>query len=230
MTNNIVIGIEGLVGAGKTSICRELIQRIPNSVLINGGNIYRAIVAVAIQNGNKLSDLKNNASNINMKELMDKFNIELIIENGETIIYSNGKRLDDEYLQSKEISLAVSSLGGRTNEKGLFEFARTLIDNLAKKYTVILSGRVVINIYPKCDYHLFITADLDVRVKRKASQYKDKTETEVRENIIQRDKLQKEVGYYDLSEITKVIDVTESKSVTESTEKILDLIKIPLKI
>jgi len=137
MTNNIVIGIEGLVGAGKTSICRELIQRIPNSVLINGGNIYRAIVAVAIQNGNKLSDLKNNASNINMKELMDKFNIELIIENGETIIYSNGKRLDDEYLQSKEISLAVSSLGGRTNEKGLFEFARTLIDNLAKKYNVI---------------------------------------------------------------------------------------------
>ena len=105
-----------------------------------------------------------------------------------------------------------------------------MIDNLAKKYTVILSGRGVMNIYPKCDYHLFITADLDVRVKRKASQYKDKTETEVRENIIQRDKLQKEVGYYDLSEITKVIDVTESKSVTESTEKILDLIKIPLKI
>ena len=30
--SNIVIGIEGLVGAGKTSICRELIKKIPNTV------------------------------------------------------------------------------------------------------------------------------------------------------------------------------------------------------
>lgn len=32
---NIVIGIEGLVGAGKTSICRELIKKIPNTILVN---------------------------------------------------------------------------------------------------------------------------------------------------------------------------------------------------
>ena len=30
---NIVIGIEGLVGAGKTSICRKLLKKIPNTVL-----------------------------------------------------------------------------------------------------------------------------------------------------------------------------------------------------
>ena len=41
---NIVIGIEGLVGAGKTSICRELLKKIPNSILLHGGNLYRAIV------------------------------------------------------------------------------------------------------------------------------------------------------------------------------------------
>lgn len=32
---NIVIGIEGLVGAGKTSICRELVKKIPNTILVN---------------------------------------------------------------------------------------------------------------------------------------------------------------------------------------------------
>ena len=37
--NNIVIGIEGLVGAGKTSICRELLQKIPNSIVLHGGNL-----------------------------------------------------------------------------------------------------------------------------------------------------------------------------------------------
>ena len=44
MSKNIVIGIEGLVGSGKTSICRELIKKIPNSVLLNAGDLYRAIV------------------------------------------------------------------------------------------------------------------------------------------------------------------------------------------
>lgn len=41
---NIVIGIEGTVGAGKTSICRMLLDKIENSIILHGGNIYRAIV------------------------------------------------------------------------------------------------------------------------------------------------------------------------------------------
>lgn len=31
---NIVIGIEGTVGAGKTSICRELLNEIDNSIIL----------------------------------------------------------------------------------------------------------------------------------------------------------------------------------------------------
>ena len=45
----MVIGIEGLVGAGKTSICRELLNIIPNAVLLHGGNLYRAIVYALLQ-------------------------------------------------------------------------------------------------------------------------------------------------------------------------------------
>lgn len=33
---NKVIGIEGYVGAGKTSICRKLINLIPNSIILEG--------------------------------------------------------------------------------------------------------------------------------------------------------------------------------------------------
>ena len=32
---NKVIGIEGYVGAGKTAICRELLNLIPNSIIKN---------------------------------------------------------------------------------------------------------------------------------------------------------------------------------------------------
>ena len=52
--SNLVIGIEGLVGAGKTSICRQLIQDIPNTILLNGGNLYRTIVYAMMKNGKKI--------------------------------------------------------------------------------------------------------------------------------------------------------------------------------
>ena len=52
---NLTIGIEGLVGAGKTSICRQMLDIIPNTVLVNGGNIYRSIVYAMMQNGEKIS-------------------------------------------------------------------------------------------------------------------------------------------------------------------------------
>ena len=227
---NLVIGIEGLVGAGKTSICRELIKRIPNTILVNGGNIYRSIIGTIIKNGKDLQELKANSENLDMKKMMDSLNIEFKIENHETVMYCNGIKIDEEYIQSKEISMAVSSLGGRTNEKALFDYAKKLIDSFKQQYNVILSGRGVLTIYPECDYHLFITADLEERVKRKASQYDDKTLEEVRENIVKRDELQKEVGYYDIHEKTIVIDVTECKSAEESTDKVLEAIPIPLEV
>lgn len=228
--SNLVIGIEGMVGAGKTSICRELIKRIPNSILVNGGNIYRSIIGMIIKKGLDLNELKKIAGNLDMKKIMDLLGIKFKIENNETVMYCNEEKVNEEFIQSKEVSMAVSSLGGRTNEKKLFEYAKDLIDNFKKEYNVILSGRGVLKIYPECDYHLFITADLEERVKRKYSQYSNVTMDEVRNNIIKRDELQKEVGYYDLFDITKVIDVTDCKSAEESTDKVMEVLNIPLQV
>ena len=55
---NIVIGIEGLVGSGKTSICREMLKRDSSFVLLNGGNLYRAIVYAVMQKEHNLFKLK----------------------------------------------------------------------------------------------------------------------------------------------------------------------------
>ena len=79
-----------------------------------------------------------------------------------------------------------------------------------------------------CNYHFFITADLDERVRRKCIQYNNKeTEKEIRENIVKRDELQKLAGFYEFSPITIEIDVTKCKSVEESTNLVLSKIKLP---
>lgn len=223
--SNLVIGIEGLVGAGKTSICREMLKRVPNTVLVNGGNIYRAIVYAMMKNGKKLEELKNAGKAIDIKEMMDLFKIQIKIENQETIVYMDKEKIDEECLQSKEASMAVSVVGGSADNRKLFIFAKQLVNDLKKKYHVILAGRSTMKIYPECDYHLFIVASLEERVKRKCIQYgNNEKQEEIKENISKRDKLQEEAGFYEYSPITIEIDVTDCKSVEESTDLVLSKI------
>lgn len=224
---NIVIGIEGLVGAGKTSICRELIKKIPNTILLNGGNLYRAIVFAMIQNGDKLEDLKKQGKNLDIKEMMDLFKINIEIENNETVFYIDNQKISEEQLQSKENSMAVSTVGGSADNKKLFLFAQNLINDLRKESNVIVAGRSVMKIYPDCDYHFFIIADLDERVRRKCSQYENKESfDEIKENILKRDELQEKAGFYEYDKITIEIDVTDCKNATESTDLVLSKIKL----
>ncbi len=225
--SNIIIGIEGLVGSGKTSICRELIKKIPNSVLLNGGNLYRAVVYIMMKNGKTISQMKKNGKKLNIRELIDIFNIQVKVEDNETVIYSNGIKLSDKDLQSKETSIAVSEVSNTADNKQAFEFVHNLIEKLKNNYNVIFSGRATMKIYPECDYHFFIVADLEERVRRKCIQYNTNNKAEIRDNILKRDELQKKSGFYEYSPITIEIDVTDCKSVEESTKRVLQKIKIP---
>ncbi len=224
--SNVVIGIEGLVGSGKTSICRELLKRIPNSIILHGGNLYRGIVYALMSSKHiDLNNLKNNIKNIDIKDMMDKLGVEFKIENGETVIYINGKKIDEDNLQSEEASMAVSIAGANADNSELYGFARKLIDMYKQKFNVIVSGRDLMNIYPNLDYHLFIEADLEERVKRKMKQYGENANyEEVKQNIMERDKLQEKAGYYKTYDKTIRIDVTNCGTVEEATEKVLSTI------
>lgn len=227
---NIVIGIEGLVGSGKTSICREFLKKDKNSILLNGGNLYRAIVYTIMQKEPNLFKLKRLLKNADIKKYMEDLNVEIKIEDRESKIYIDGKLADEEELQSKASSLAVSVIGGIADNTKLFEFARNYIEELKKDYNIIVSGRALMEIYPKLDYHLFISASLEERVKRKCIQYKEKkNKASVKRNIKMRDRLQKIAGFYKIYPNTIQIDVTDCKSVEESTDKILDTIKLKVK-
>ena len=227
---NIVIGIEGLVGSGKTSVCRELLKRDESFVLLHGGNLYRAIVYAVMQKEQNLFKLRKLLKSANIKQYMDDLKVELKIEDRESKIYIDGKLADEEELQSKASSLAVSIIGGIADNTKLFEFSRNLIDELKKENNVIVSGRALMEIYPNLDYHLFITASLEERVKRKCIQYKEKnSKLSVKRNIKMRDRLQKMAGFYKIFPNTIQIDVTACKTVQESTDKVLEKIKLKIK-
>lgn len=224
---NKVIGIEGYVGAGKTSICRELLNLIPNSIILEGGNLYRAIVYALMTSGINLEDLKKNMQHVDIKSVMEKLKIEIKIENRDTIILIDGKEIEEEKIQSAKSSTAVSEISKVADNKNFYVFGKKIIDQFKEKYNVIVSGRDLMKIYPELDYHIFVTASLDERVKRKCIQYNGKCdEDEIRNNIIERDKLQEEAGYYKIYDKTIVVDVTNCKSVKESANEVLSKIGV----
>lgn len=222
--NNIVIGIEGLVGSGKTSICRELLHKLPNSIILHGGNLYRGIVyAFMKKNTNKnITSLEN----IDITQIMKALNVEIKLENNETVVYVEGKKIDEEELQNEQTSMAVSIAGNVANNENLFIFARNIINKFKEKYNVIVSGRALMQIYPDLDYHFLIVADLDERVKRKAIQYGENVNLdELRNHIETRDALQEKSGFYKIYDKTIKVDVTDCKTIEESTNKVCDYIK-----
>lgn len=228
---NIVIGIEGLVGSGKTSICRKLLDYIPNSIILHGGNIYRAVVYGMMNSGIDLKNIKNKSENLDVMDVMQKLGIDIKLENRETVIYINNKKIDEEELQSDKSSMAVSVVSNVADNTKFYQFGKEIIDKYREKYNVILSSRDIVKMYPNVTYHFFITASLDERVRRKSIQYKEKIELKkLKENIEKRDKLQEDSGYYKIYDITNVIDVTNCKTIEEGAKLVLDKISLPLNV
>ena len=140
-------------------------------------------------------------------------------------IYVDDKKISEQDLQSKESSMAVSIVGGNANNKELFRFAKDLIDDLKQTYNVVISGRSIIQIYPDIDYNFFMTADIEERIKRKSIQYNNEIDIEeLRIDIIKRDELHEKAGFYKIYDNTIIVDVTQCKSVRESTDKIMNYI------
>ena len=224
---NIVVGIEGYVGTGKTSVCKKLLDEIPNSVLLHGGNIYRAITYGILKTGLiNVKEDNNKLSSLNIKNIMDKLKLKIEIEDRESVVYIHDKKIEEKDLQSLETSIATSKISSYANNDKLYDFGRNIIESLKQNYNVILSSRDIVNMYPKVDYHFLLVADIDERVRRKMNQYKGEiTADELKEHIQKRDELQKQSGYYKIHPITKVIDVTACKTVEDETNKIMEFIK-----
>ena len=219
MDKNLVIGIEGLVGTGKTSICHELLKYIPNAIVLHAGNIYRAITYQIIKEEIPFEKLYS----IDLKDLFKEFEISIGIENRESVVYAHGKKIEEKELQSLENSMAVSKISNIANNENAYKIVREYIDGYKKSHTVIFSGRDTMQIYPDLDYHIFITADINKRVEWKAKQYgEDISRKELKDNILKRDELQEKSGYYQIYDNTIVVDVFDSKSIEESTKMVAE--------
>lgn len=234
MKKNFVIGVEGEVGAGKTSMCKQLINIIPNTIFIDGGLIFRGIIlaikkykAGSTPNNfetNKSAD--ENAPALDAFEIMKKLNVEFKIVNMQTVIFIDGKKINQGKIETMENSMDVSKVASKSDNNALFKFANNIIKEYNTKYNVIVSARDLVEIYPEMDLHLFVTADIEERIKRRYNQYKGKYSIEEIKNIIlKRDELHNKAGFNKKCNKTVTLDLTDCKNANESAKKALNVIK-----
>ena len=220
--NNIVVGIEGMVGAGKTSICDELLNLIPNSIFVDGSKIYRALIEALHEKNIDMAQIEK-IQNLTPFELLKKLQVEFKIENRKTVIYIAGKRVCEEAMKSMQNSIGVSKMANMADNSKLFIFAHQIIQEYSQKFNVIVSARDLVKIYPEMNLHIFITASLEERVQRRYNQLNGEfTIDEVKTSIIQRDILHEKSGFNETFQKTVKVDVTEDKSAKESAQKIYD--------
>ena len=214
---NIVIGIEGDVASGKTTICKELINIVPSSIFIDAGSIYRGIMQALKQSNNE--NLPNDPY-----ELMRNLQVEFKIEDRATVIYIAGNKISDEEIHSASTAETVSKFARNVNNENLYKFAREIIKSF-KEYNIIISGRGLQYIYPEMTKHIFIKCDLEERVSRRYNQYGQKySKDEIRKMIIERDQLHEQSGFNKQGENTIIVDVTNYKTASEAANHILTLI------
>ena len=219
---NIVIGIEGMVGAGKTSICDELLNLIPNSIFVDGSKIYRALIEALHMAKDNINSLEQMAM-LTPFDLLKKLQVEFKIEDKKTVIYIAGKKVNEEAMKSMQNSIGVSKMANQADNSKLFAFAHQIIQEYSKKFNIIVSARDLVKIYPEMDLHIFITASLEERVQRRYNQLKGEyTIDEVRNSIIQRDILHEKSGFNETFDKTVKVDVTGDSSAKESAKKIFD--------
>lgn len=185
-SEKIIIAIDGYSSCGKSTLAKQLANHI-NYVYIDTGAMYRAVALYAIENGL----IKDNY--VLRDELIRELpNINIVFNHNphhnKSETYLNGKNVEHE-IRGMEVSRYVSfiSLIKEVRAKLI-----SLQREMGKLKGIVMDGRDIgTAVFPNAELKIFMTADKDVRVKRRYEELKSKQAIvsieEVSENLNMRD-------------------------------------------
>ena len=171
----IIVGMDGPVGSGKTSVAKYAVSKIKNSLFLDSGLLYRFLAKKHLGQKSKI---------INVKKL---------IAIAQTITL---KQLQSSGLHSQKINKLVSTIAKIPKiRSALLPVQRNIIFNNPYQY-VFVSGRDINSkVAQSADLKIYIDAPLKMRAQRRflelKSKNKDITFKEVLKTVANRDYLDK---------------------------------------
>lgn len=183
----LTIAIDGFSSCGKSTMAKSLAQRM-GYTYIDSGAMYRAVSLYCLQEG-LIKD--GNVDEVGLQQRLTALTIEFVTaENGQSFTYLNGTNVERD-IRSLEVSNAVSRVSA-------LPFVREALVILQRKAGatggVVMDGRDIGTVvFPKAEVKIFVTADADVRAKRRFDELVEKGQAAsyeaILENIRQRDEL-----------------------------------------
>jgi cytidylate kinase len=177
----ISIAIDGFSSCGKSTMAKELAKAI-SYIYVDTGAMYRVVSLAALRAGVMKSG---DVDEEKLKECVSTLDISL---DANAKVYLNGEDVESE-IRGLEVSNWVSKISavGFVREK-LLDIQR----ELGSKKGVVMDGRDIGTVVlPDAELKIFVTADADVRAKRRYDELLRKgspaTYEEVLENIKMRD-------------------------------------------
>jgi cytidylate kinase len=217
--SNITIAIDGFSSCGKSTLAKELANRL-NYIYVDSGAMYRAITFHLMNTGILKDDhfIEDQViQEISEIEIGFQYNSEQ--KKSETLL--NGVNVEKDIRSmaiSKQVS-AISSIG---------QVRSKLVDIQQKMGImggVVMDGRDIGTVvFPKAEVKLFMVADNEIRAQRRYLELKEKGENvtleDVKASIIRRDYLDMN---REISPLRKAEDAIEIDNTDLSEEEQLEL-------
>ena len=174
------ITLDGPSGSGKSTIAKALADKLGITYLDTGA-MYRAVGYYMLENKIDVSKEEDVVPHLDESDLVVK-------DEGKQEVILNGKDIAGS-IRTPEISMAASTVSKIPAVRlKLVELQR----KMASQYSMILDGRDIGSyVLPDAEYKFYLTADVEVRAKRRYLELKNKGEdvslSQVKEQMIARD-------------------------------------------
>lgn len=182
------IAIDGYSSCGKSTLAKALAQKL-NYKYIDTGAMYRAVTLFAIQN--QLIDPKKDVDTTQLIAHLAEIEVGFVYN--ETTHHSDVS-LNGINVEKEIRGMAVSELVSKVSTiKEVRDKMVQLQRKMGKSKGVVLDGRDIgTNVFPNAELKIFMTADPEVRAKRRMDEYSSKGQyfslEEVRQNLELRDR------------------------------------------
>ena len=171
----IIVGMDGPVGSGKTSVAKYAVSKIKNSLFLDSGLLYRFLAK---------KHLDQKSKTINVKKL---------IAIAQTITL---KQLQSSGLHSQKINKLVSTIAKIPKiRSALLPVQRNIIFNNSYQYVFVVGRDINSKVAQSADLKIYIDAPLKMRAQRRFLELKSKNKDiafkEVLKTVANRDYLDK---------------------------------------
>ena len=210
----IVIAIDGHSSCGKSTFAKAIAARL-GYIFIDTGAMYRAVTLCALE-ARAISDGKVDQERV--VGLLPRINISFRFnaERGASDVYVNGECVEPR-IRSIEVSSAVSSI---SSIPAVREKLVAMQQQMGRDRGVVMDGRDIGTVvFPDAELKIFMTADAEVRARRRYDELTAKgdnvTLEEILENVIARDKADMEREISPLRQAVDAVVLDNSRMTVE---------------